>query len=148
MQTQSLRFMGADGREYAFRSVDKDPSPVLDSILRGTVVADLVQDGISAAHPFGALVAAPLLEAVGVLHVDPQLRVMPDDPALGEFREQFAGMLGLIEERPDENEGERTSFAGTERVISSENLTDRLEDGPEDRVLVGALDPAIVAGRA
>ena len=36
MQTQSLRFMGADGREYAFRSVDKDPSPVLDSILRGT----------------------------------------------------------------------------------------------------------------
>ena len=59
---------------------------------------------------------------------------MPDDPALGDFREQFAGMLGLIEERPDENEGERTSFAGTERVISSENLTDRLEDGPEDRV--------------
>ena len=134
MQTQSLRFAGADGREYAFRSVDKDPSPVLDSILRGTVVADLVQDGISAAHPFGALVAAPLLDAVGVLHVDPQLRVMPDDPALGPFREQFAGMLGLIEERPDENEGERTSFQGTERVISSENLTDRLEDGPENRV--------------
>ena len=75
---------GADGREYSFRSVDKDPSAVLDSILRETVVADLVQDGISAAHPFGALVA---------------------DPALGEFREEFAGMLGLIEERPDENEG-------------------------------------------
>lgn len=134
MQTQSLRFIGADGREYAFRSVDKDPSPVLDSILRGTVVADLVQDGISAAHPFGALVAAPLLDAVGVLHVNPQLRVMPDDPSLGEFRSQFAGMLGLIEERPDENDGERTSFEGTERVISSENLTERLEDGPEDRV--------------
>jgi hypothetical protein len=134
MQTRSLRFMGADGREYAFRSVDKDPSPVLDSILRGTVVADLVQDGISAAHPFGALVAAPLLDAVGVLHVDPQLRVMPDDPALGEFREEFSGMLGLIEERPDENEGDRTAFAGTERVISSETLTERVENGPNDRV--------------
>ncbi len=134
MQTRSLRFAGADGREYAFRSVDKDPSPVLDSILRGTVVADLVQDGISAAHPYGALVAAPLLDAVGVLHVDPQLRVMPDDPALGEFREEFAGMLGLVEERPDENEGDRTSFQGTTRVIASETLTERLDRGPNDRV--------------
>jgi len=29
-QTRSLRFRGADGREYAFRSVDKDPSAVID----------------------------------------------------------------------------------------------------------------------
>ena len=133
-QTQSLRFLGSDGREYAFRSVDKDPSAVLDSILRETVVDDLVQDGISAAHPYGALVAAPLLDAVGVLHVDPVLRVMPDDPALGEFRAEFAGMLGLIEERPDENEGERTVFEGTVRVISNERLTERIDRGPADRV--------------
>lgn len=134
MQTRSLRFLGADGREYAFRSVDKDPSPVLDTLLQGTVVADLVRDGISAAHPFGALVAAPLMDAVGVLHVDPQLRVMPDDPRLGEFRAEFAGMLGLIEERPDENEGARTAFRGSRRVIASESLTERLDDGPDDRV--------------
>ena len=38
-----------------------------------------------------------------------------------------AGMLGLIEERPDENEGNRTSFRDTERVISSESLTERLD---------------------
>lgn len=134
MQTRSLRFMGADGREYAFRSVDKDPSPVLDTIFHGTVVNDLVQDGISAAHPFGALVAAPLLDAVGILHVDPQLVVMPDDPRLGEFRAEFAGMLGLVEERPDENDDDRTSFRGSERVIASEALTDRLDRGPDDRV--------------
>ena len=133
-QTRSLRFLGTDGREYSFRSVDKDPSAVLDSILRETVVDDLVQDGISAAHPFGALVAAPLLDAAGVLHVDPVLRVMPDDPALGEFRTEFAGMLGLIEERPDENEGERTAFEGTVRVIGNERLTERIDEGPADRV--------------
>ncbi|MEM7416195.1 MAG: hypothetical protein AAF389_11900 [Gemmatimonadota bacterium] len=134
MQTRSLRFDGADGREYAFRSVDKDPSPVLDTIFHGTVVNDLVQDGISAAHPFGALVAAPLLDAVGILHVDPQLVVMPDDPRLGEYRAEFAGMLGLFEERPDENEGDRTAFRGSERVIASEALTDRLDRGPNDLV--------------
>jgi ketosteroid isomerase-like protein len=32
MQTKSLRFMAGNGREYSFRSVDKDPSPVLDSL--------------------------------------------------------------------------------------------------------------------
>ena len=138
LQTRSLRFMGADGREYSFRSVDKDPSAVLDPLLRGTVVNELVQDGISAAHPYGALVAAPLLEAAGVLHVEPQLRLMPDDPALGEFREEFAGVLGLIEERPDENQGDRTSFAGTARVIASETLTERLDRGPGDLVDSGA----------
>jgi hypothetical protein len=133
-QTKSLRFLGADGREYSFRSVDKDPSPVLDSLLRDTFVDDLVQDGISAAHPLGALVAAPLLDAVGILHVDPELRVMPDDPSLGEFREEFAGMLGLIEERPNENQGGPTAFRGAVRVIASETLTERLEEGPADRV--------------
>ncbi len=133
-QTRSLRFLGADGREYAFRSVDKDPSPVLDSILRETIVDDLVQDGISAAHPYGALVAPPLLEAAGVLHVSPQLRIMPDDPALGQFRDEFAGMLGMIEERPNESDDERISFGGARRVIASETLTDRLDRGPDDRV--------------
>jgi hypothetical protein len=134
MQTRSLRFLGSDGREYAFRSVDKDPSPVLDSILRETFVDDLVQDGISAAHPFGALVAPPILEAAGVLHVEPALVVMPDDPALGVFREEFAGMLGMIEERPDENEGQRSSFRETRRVVASETLVERLARGPDDRV--------------
>ncbi len=133
-QTRSLRFLGADGREHSFRSVDKDPSALVDSLLHGSVIDDLVQDGISAAHPYGALVAAPLLDAAGVLHVDPVLRVMPDDPALGEFRAEFAGMLGLIEERPDENEGERTAFEGTVRVISYDRLTERIDEGPADRV--------------
>ena len=133
-QTRSLRFLASDGREYSFRSVGKDPSAVLDSILRETVVDDLVQDGISAAHPFGALVAAPLLDATGILHVDPALRVMPDDPALGEFRTEFAGMLGLIEERPNENEDESRGFQGSVWVIGSERLTERINRGPADRV--------------
>jgi hypothetical protein len=134
MQTLSLRLLGADGREYAFRSVDKDPSPVLDSLLRETFVDDLVQDGISAAHPYGALVAPPILEAAGVLHVVPELRLMPDDPSLGEFRAEFAGVLGTLEEYPDENEGARASFRGTAQVISSSGLVERLDAGPADRV--------------
>ena len=60
LSTRSLRFLGADGREWTFRSVDKDPTPLLNSIFRESLVDDLVQDGISAAHPYGALVAEPV----------------------------------------------------------------------------------------
>ena len=134
LSTRALRFLGSDGREYTFRSVDKDPTPLLNSILRESLIDDVVQDGISAAHPYGALVAAPLLEAAGVLHVTPVLRIMPDIPALGEFRADFAGMLGLIEERPDENEGERTPFEDAVRVIGHERLTERVDESPRDRV--------------
>src|SRR5690606_6934061 len=104
-QTRSLRFRAPDGREYVFRSVNKYPDLAEERALEGTVVAAAVRDQISSIHPTAALVLPPLLAAVGVLHVEPHLVVMPDDPRLGEFREEFAGMLGLLELRPDEVEG-------------------------------------------
>ena len=63
LQTQSLRFAGADGREYSFRSINKDASKLLPPDLRGTLAARIAQDQISAAHPAGAAVAAPLAQA-------------------------------------------------------------------------------------
>ena len=38
-QTKSLRFKGADGREYQFRSLDKDPVAALPPELRTTAAA-------------------------------------------------------------------------------------------------------------
>jgi len=69
-QTKSLRFSGADGQVYAFRSVDKDPTLAMPPDLRETFAKDLLQDQISSAHPGGPLVVAPLLEAAGVLQAD------------------------------------------------------------------------------
>ncbi len=141
-QTRSLRFRGEDGREYAFRSVDKDPSAILPAELRETLVDRLVQDQISSGHPVGALVVAPILDAVGVLHVDPRLVVLPDDARLGEFRADFAGLLGFMEERPDENDDAIASFAGATSVIGTERLLERIE---EDLEQVDA--PAFLAAR-
>lgn len=131
LQTRSLRFDGADGEEYRFRSIDK--TPVLDSLLDDTFVADLVQDEISASYPFGALVASPLMRAAGVLHPVPKLVVLPDDPVLGPFREEFAGMLGLFEVHPNEG-ADGTLFSDAELVVSSERLVERLDEGAADRV--------------
>src|ERR671937_168219 len=98
-QTSNLRLESGNGNTWSFRSVDKDPTRMLDPETRESALADIVQDLTSTIHPGAALVVAPLLEAVGVLHSTPQLAVMPDDARLGQFRPTFAGMLGLLEQR-------------------------------------------------
>jgi len=130
-QTKSLRFEGADGRRYQFRSVDKDPSPLLPEPLRRTLVRRIFQDQISAGHPAGPLVVSPILEAAGVLHPEPRLVLLPDAPALGEFRADFGQTLGTIEERQtDDGPG----FAGATKIVSTEELFERLEKHQDERV--------------
>lgn len=133
-QTTSLHLLSADGRRFVFRSVNKDPSRGLPSMLRGTFVDAIVQDQISALHPDAAIIVAPLLEAAGVLHAEPHLLVMPDDPRLGEFRNEFAGMLATLEERPDEADEGEPGFAESRRVVGTERLFERMEDNPRNRV--------------
>ncbi len=133
-ETTSLRLQGADGRAYAFRSVDKDPTAALSPDLRQTFVKGIVQDQISSSHPAGALVVAPLLDAAGVLNAAPQLFVMPDDPRLGAFRPAFAGMLGQLEERPRHDPEDEPDFGGATRVVTTAKLWEYLDRGPENRV--------------
>ncbi|HEX2203654.1 MAG TPA: hypothetical protein VHG91_10165 [Longimicrobium sp.] len=133
LSTESLRLKGRDGREYVFRSVDKDVERSVPEDLRGTISEAVVQDLVSAKHPAAALVVAPLLDAVGVLHVTPRLFVMPDHPFLGERREEWRGRLGQVEERPtDPDEG--PGFARAEDVEGSEDFREKLEEDPEHRV--------------
>ena len=73
---------------------------------------------------------SPILDAAGVLHSDPQLVLLPDDPALGEFRADFAGLLGTIEERQTDN---GPGFAGADKIVSTYELFDRLEKHQDER---------------
>jgi hypothetical protein len=131
-QTKSLRLMGADGKEYQFRSIDKDPVKTLPPALRTTAAVGIVRDQTSAGHPVGMLLVPPILEAAGVLHSSPRVVILPkNDSRLGEFADEFGGMLGTIEERPTE---EGSAFEGASDVISSTKLLKEVEDSPNDRV--------------
>ena len=141
MQTRSLRFRAADGREFAFRSVDKDPVATLPEALRGSIAEDVFRDQISAGHPAGALVVSPILEAAGIPHAEPRLYVLPDDPRLGEFRAAFGGMLGTLELRPTEAE-DGSGFAGALDVKSTDKFLEELAENPavpvDDRAYLAA----------
>ncbi|MBO2009969.1 hypothetical protein [Hymenobacter negativus] len=98
-QTKSLRLRAANGQEFVLRSIDKNTDASVPGFLHETFAAAIVQDQISAAHPYAALMVPPLAEAAGVGHTTPQLILVPDDPRLGIYRREFAGTLALLEAR-------------------------------------------------
>lgn len=138
LQTAVLGLVGADRRSYSFRGTDKDPSAVLGPIFKDTIVEALVQDQMAAQHPGGPLASGVLTEAAGVLTVRERMAVMPDDPALGKYREEFAGMVGTFFEFPQPAEGDRSGFAGATEIISHKQLYESLRQGDEIEVDVRA----------
>ncbi len=134
MQTQSLKFSGADGRVYKFRSLNKNPARGLLPDLQESIVADILQDQVSVIHPLSAVVVAPMLNAIGIFNAEPIVCVLPDSPRLGIFREEFAGLLGTIEEHPNEGPDGEPGFAGADKVIGGFKVLERLEEDNDNRV--------------
>ncbi len=129
LQTHGLAMRGNDGKSYTFRGLVKSLSESLPPGFEGTAVADLVQDALSAAHPGGALVVPVLAQAVGILHTTPRLVIIPDEPALGEFRADFALRLGTFEEYPTPASPENEGFGGATEIVSTEKLWPRIASG-------------------
>ena len=133
-QTPVLGFKGRDGRSYSFRSTDKDPSVVLHPDLQETFIKDIVQDQMAAQHPAAPIIANRITAAAGVLAQNERFVVMPDDPALGEFRQQFAGMIGTFFEYPTAASPEHSGFHGATEILDHDQMYDRLARSPDDRV--------------
>ena len=77
---------------------------------------------------------SPLLDAAGVLHSSPRLVLLPDDPALGEFRPEFGGLLGMIEARQADGPGGDPGIPGATKVVGTDELFDRLEKRQDEQV--------------
>ncbi len=103
-QTKSLRVQDASGRQYSIRSIQKFiTDKTLPGDLMSEAAADLVSDGVSASYPYASLSMQPLADAAGVPYGKVKLIYVPDDPALGEFRQEFGNMLATFEERLPDN---------------------------------------------
>jgi hypothetical protein len=133
-QSRTLRFQAGNGKVYQFRSTRKFLPRAMPEDLQDTPAGALIQDQSSAMHPTGHLIASRLQVAAGVLHSVPQMVVLPDDPRLGEFREAYAGMMGQLEERPQDYEDkEQLNFGGAEKIIDPDKLIENLEETMEHR---------------
>ena len=121
-QTTSLKFKSGNGTEYTFRSVNKDPSKALNYKLRPSFITSVFRDQTSAQQPYGALVVAPLLDKIDILHAKPKLYVLPDDTKLGAFQYKYGNLFGMLEENPGKPNNKGDIFGGSDKVVRSSKL--------------------------
>jgi len=132
-QTKGLALEGPDGRSYTFRAIDKDPTNILPEELQDTFVEQLVQDQMSAQHPASPLVVDELAQAAGVPTEPVRIVVMPDDPALGEFRKDFAGVVGTFSEYPAAASSQHGGYQDAVEIVDHGALYAKLAESPDDR---------------
>ena len=133
-QTTSLKLIAADSSEYVFRSVDKDVTRILPPELRNSVAADVLRDITATAHPYSALVTGSLLDQTDILHARPRLFRLPDNRQLGPYREQYAGLLGTLEDSPQDPKPNLPGFGGSDEVTRSFGLFRKLFRDHDNRV--------------
>jgi hypothetical protein len=133
-QTISLRLENKKGKQFVLRSMDKNPALTLPPELRQTFIKSIVQDGISASHPYAPFVIPALADAAGIYHTNPKVVFIPDDPRFGIYRSALANSLALFEERPNKENIEEEFFGDGDDVESSIDLYESLRNDNDNHV--------------
>ncbi len=127
-QTRSVRMEDKYGKQYVLRSVNKYVEKALSKEMQNTIAVDVVQDGISASHPYAAITVPKLAGAAGVMHANPKLVWVPSDPRLGIYREDIANGVFLFEERPVGNRQDMESFGYSEDIVNTAETIKKTND--------------------
>ena len=125
-QTKSLRLENPDGRQWVVRTIDKDVTKIVPAGLRRTFVKGLIQDGISASHPYAAMAVPKLAEAAQIYHANPRYVWLPKQKALGDYNTDFAERLYLFEERPGGNMAGHADYGGASESVNTLELVEKL----------------------
>ena len=133
-QTISLRLEAKNGKQYVLRSMDKNPALTLPPEFRKTFIKSIVQDGISASHPYAPFILPPLADAAGIFHTNPKVVYIPNDPRFGLHQQDFANTLALFEERPNKENIEEPFFGSGDDVLSSPDLYEKLRNDNDNHV--------------
>jgi hypothetical protein len=127
-QTQSLRLEDKAGRQWFLRCVNKDPQGALPENFRNSVAQHIVQDMISASHPYAPLAIPDLAKAAKVVVAQPTYYFVPDDPALNFYRPLFANTICALEEReptPDTSDTKSTATVLNKMYDDNDNHVDQ-----------------------
>ena len=133
-QTKSIRVTDKNGREYAFRSVDKTFGGALPDITQGTFIEKLANDQVTISHPYGALIVAPLAAAAKIYHATPELLYVPKQPALKQFNDSMGDIMYLLEQRPDEDWSTEPNFGNSKKIVSTEKMLEKILEDNDNSV--------------
>ncbi|MDT8392912.1 MAG: metallophosphoesterase [Bacteroidales bacterium] len=125
-QTTTLFVKDTQNIRYVIRTIRKDPTEVLPEALQQTFSEKIIQDQISASHPFGAAVVPTLSSAAGIYFNIPEYYYLPDDPHLGQYRKRARNQPVLLEEFISPDYLKEKFGHDVQKVISTEELMETL----------------------
>ncbi len=120
-QTHSLKLSTDDGTLLTLRSVTKDPSPLIPKLATTFGLENIVVDGISAQHPYAALVVSQLSAKAGIYSTKPRLVFVPKQEKLDQFNDKFGNRLFLLEYETEGN-AQWLGEPNIESLIDTEDL--------------------------
>ena len=133
-QTASLKLRNDADHDFTLRTLDKNPAAVLPDALRAGAAKDVLQDQISAQHPYGAFALPPLAAAAGILHLNPVPRYVPQDPLLGQYFDRFANTPVMLEEDAKDNQSNVASLGNARNIVGTDKVLERLQDDNDNHV--------------
>ncbi len=102
-QTHSLKLQKDDSTLMTLRSVSKDPSPLVPKVAHTLGIENIVVDGISAQHPYAALVVSELSKKGNILNTMPKLVFVPKQEQLSSYNDKYGNRLFLLEYETEGN---------------------------------------------
>ena len=130
-QTQSLKVQAADGINYTLRSIDKNPEALIPEFAKTLGLENIVLDGISAQHPYGAIVVEELSNKAGILNTAPKIVFIPKQDALGDYNNTYGNRLYLFEYESD-SEINWTKFSDVIEIVDTKKLQEMKMDHKEN----------------
>lgn len=131
-QSNSLRLVDANGKEYAMRGLKKSTSRFLQTVafkdqfvlnkFEDTYAEGFLYDFYTTSHPYTPLAVGNMADKIGVAHTDPLLYYIPKEKELGKFNTNFGNELYLIEEQLSGNLENINRLGNPTNIVSTEDV--------------------------
>jgi len=143
-QTNSLRLIDNENREYNMRAVKKSATRFIQSVafkndyvvkdFENTITEKFLLDFYTTTHPYYPMVIPTMQQALGIYHSQPKLFFVPKQSALKEYNEDFGDELYLIEERPTVEHQAIERFGSPKDIISTDEMLANIQKSKNVKV--------------
>jgi hypothetical protein len=131
--TKALHFKGNDGNEYVFSALNMGREAVVDPKIQSSFVGGIADDFVGTTNPFALLVTAPILTEVDLDNAGYSIVALPVDEKLGEYKEEFGGAIGLLQEVP-KREAVARGYLDETKTLSTTTVLEKLQEDNENAI--------------
>jgi hypothetical protein len=136
-QSNSLRIVDKDGKEYVMRGIKKSATRFLQAVAfkdhyvgddyKDTATERFLFDFYTTAHPYTPFIIDDLEETAGIYHTNPELYYIPKQNTLGLQNESFGDELYMVEERPIDEFKDLASFGKPDGIDGTDDVFKNLQ---------------------